>query len=97
VQPVTGFAMVYMAGFPITTPWIALSFALYLLVGACWLPVVWLQIKMHQMAQAAESNHTELPAMYETYRRWWEGLGYPAFVCMVAVFYMMVAKPALWS
>ncbi len=97
VQPITGFAMVYLAGFPLATPWIVLSFGLYLLAGACWLPVVWLQIKMHAMAQAAVAHQTELPALYETYRRWWEGLGYPAFISMVAVFYLMVNKPALWG
>jgi uncharacterized membrane protein len=97
VQPVTGFTMVYLAGFPLTTPWILLSFALYLFAGACWLPVVWLQLRMHAMAQAAEANSIELPAIYEIYRRWWETLGYPAFAAMVAVFYLMVAKPQLWG
>ena len=96
-QPATGFAMVYLAGFPLTTPWIAASFALYLFAGACWLPVVWLQIKMNQMAQVAEATQSELPAIYETYRRWWEGLGYPAFTAMLGVFYLMVTKPALWA
>ncbi len=97
VQPVTGFAMVYLAEFPLTTSWIAISFALYLFAGACWLPVVWLQLKMHAMAQAAQANNSELPAIYKTYRRWWEGLGYPAFISMAVVFYMMVTKPALWG
>jgi uncharacterized membrane protein len=97
IQPITGFAMVYLAGFPLTTPWIALSFALFLLAGACWLPVVWLQIRMAKMAHEAHLVQAPMPALYDTYRRWWELLGYPAFAAMVGVFYLMVVKPALWG
>lgn len=97
IQPLTGFAMVYLANFPLTTPWIALSLSLYVFAGICWLPVVWLQIQMAKMAQTANAHGTTLPDRYERYRRWWEGLGYPAFVSMVGVFYLMVAKPALWG
>ena len=96
LQPVTGFALVYLAGWPLTTPWLILSIALFLLAGACWLPVVWLQIRMAAMAkEAARSGHA-LPAAYWRCARWWELLGYPAFVAMVVVFFLMVTKPALW-
>lgn len=97
VQPITGFCMVYLAGFPLDTPWILLSFGLYLLAGACWLPVVWLQIRMAKISENAHTQKTALPAIYETYRRWWEALGYPAFTCMLGVFYLMVFKPTLWG
>ena len=36
-----------------------------------------------------------LPPLYWRYARWWEALGYPAFVAMAVVFYLMVNKPAL--
>lgn len=97
VQPVTGFSMVYLAGYPLDTPWILLSFGLYLLAGACWLPVVWLQIRMAKISENAHTQKTALPAIYETYRSWWEALGYPAFTCMLGVFYLMVFKPTLWG
>ena len=97
LQPVTGFALVYMAGWPLTTPWLIVSIALFLLAGACWLPVVWLQIRMAAMAREAESAGHALPVAYWRYARRWELLGSPAFAAMIAVFFLMVTKPALWG
>ena len=93
LQPATGLAMVYLAGFPLSTPWIAASLVLYAVAGLCWLPVVWLQIRMRALAQQAVATGTPLPDLYWRYARWWEWLGYPAFAAMVVVFYLMVAKP----
>jgi len=96
IQPATGLAMAAMAGLPWSTPWLAASLALYAVAGACWLPVVWLQLRMRDMAaQAATHGHGALPPQYWRYARWWEALGYPAFVAMAVVFYLMVNKPAL--
>jgi uncharacterized membrane protein len=95
IQPATGLAMASMAGLPLSTPWLAASIVLFLLAGACWLPVVWLQIRMAAMAQEAAQTKRELPSSYWRYARWWERLGYPAFAAMLLVFYLMVAKPTL--
>ncbi|HYD97691.1 MAG TPA: DUF2269 domain-containing protein [Noviherbaspirillum sp.] len=95
VQPLTGLALMSMAGWSLTTPWIMWSVALYFLAGACWLPVLWLQLEMKKMADAAVRGGGVLPARYWQYARWWEGLGYPAFIAMIAVYYLMVNKPAL--
>lgn len=95
VQPVTGLAMLSLAGWPASTPWVRWSIALYLLAGACWLPVLWLQIRMKRMADDALKCGTALPPRYWTYARWWEGLGYPAFISMVVVYFLMVNKPVL--
>jgi uncharacterized membrane protein len=95
IQPLSGIAMVHMAGWPLSTPWIALTLALYLLAGLCWLPVVWLQLKLRDMAQQAAASHGELPALYWRYAKIWEVLGYPAFVAMLVIYWLMVAKPAL--
>ena len=96
LQPVTGFALAFMAGCPLATPWLVASMALFVLAGACWLPVVWLQIRMAAIAQAAANSGHALPAAYWRYARYWESLGYPAFAAMVAIFFLMVTKPALW-
>jgi uncharacterized membrane protein len=93
IQPATGLLMAYWAGFPLSTPWLATSVVLYIFAGACWLPVVWLQIRMAAMAHNAVQHQTELDPAYWCYARRWEMLGYPAFVAMVIVFYLMVAKP----
>ncbi len=65
-----------------------------LLAGACWLPVVWLQIRMNRMVQQAVRDGDTLPADYWRLARWWAGLGYPAFIAMVGVFFLMVVKPS---
>jgi len=96
VQPISGFAMMHMAGWPITSPWILLSLILYVIAGACWLPVLWLQWQMAQMATSAAANGTALPTLYQNYAKYWELLGYPAFIAMLITYYLMVNKPALW-
>jgi hypothetical protein len=65
---------------PLSTPWIVWTLALYGMAGVCWIPVVWLQLRMTAMAQAAHASGQELPALYWRYARWWERLGYPAFL-----------------
>lgn len=91
-QPLSGLWMVYLLGLPLTTPWVALSLALYALAGACWLPVVWLQIRMRYLADAAAVAQSPLSAQYWRYARVWFWLGVPAFVAMVAVVFLMVFK-----
>ncbi len=93
VQPITGVWLAWQAGWPLTTGWIAASIALFLFTGACWLPVLWLQLRMRDMAAAAAERGLPLPPEYRRYAGWWEGLGYPAFTAMLAVFWLMVAKP----
>ncbi|CAN7577725.1 DUF2269 domain-containing protein [Acidovorax sp. LjRoot118] len=96
IQPATGLAMAHLAGLPLSTPWLAVSLALFALAGLCWLPVVWLQLRMRALAQQAlDAGSDALPATYWRCARWWEALGYPAFVAMAVVFYLMVAKPSL--
>jgi uncharacterized membrane protein len=94
IQPVTGLYLIHLAGFPLSSTWIAVSIALYFLAGAAWLPVVWMQIKMRDMAVTAAANGTELPRRYWTFLKWWVALGMVAFSALVVVFYLMVAKPA---
>ena len=60
VQPLTGLAMVHLAGWPLNTPWLMASIALYLFAGACWLPVVWLQLRMKALAEEALRIHANV-------------------------------------
>jgi uncharacterized membrane protein len=91
-QPLSGLWMVHMLGLPLATPWIATSLFLYVLAGICWLPVVWLQIRMKKIAAGAASRNTALPEMYWRMARWWFWLGVPAFTSMVLVVALMVFK-----
>ena len=97
IQPITGIAMAHLAGWPLTTPWLALSLGLYALAGICWLPVVWLQMRMAALATQAHSQSQALPPLFRQYQLRWEALGYPAFVAMAGTYYLMVNKPALWG
>ncbi|MGQ0709949.1 MAG: DUF2269 family protein [Rhodoferax sp.] len=91
-QPISGLWMAHLAGWPWASGWIAASLALYALAGACWLPVVWLQIRMRDLADTALRNGTPLPELYGRMARWWFWLGVPAFTAMVLVVALMVFK-----
>jgi len=93
IQPATGLTMAVLAGLPVTSGWIALSIALYALVGVCWLPVVWLQIKLRRIATASLDAGTALPSQYFRYLRIWFLLGWPAFTAVLGIFYLMIFKP----
>ncbi|WP_137172830.1 DUF2269 domain-containing protein [Massilia sp. HP4] len=93
LQPLTGFYMVYLAGYPLHSKWLMWSIILYVIAGACWLPVVWLQIRMRDLAAQAVCTDTALPALYWRYFRIWVALGVPAFAAFIAIFWLMVAKP----
>lgn len=94
VQPITGVLLAQMAGYPLDSGWLVAAMALYLVVGACWLPVVWLQIRMHRLAQQALAEGTPLPPAYHQAARWWFWLGWPAFIGVLVIFWLMIAKPS---
>jgi uncharacterized membrane protein len=94
LQPLSGFYLMHLAGFPLSSPWISWSLALYLLAGICWLPVVWMQIRMRDMARAAAEKQEALPRRYWQFLAIWTALGMVAFLALVLVFWLMVAKPS---
>jgi len=93
VQPLSGAGLVQMAGYSPTETWLLWSYGLYFLAGACWLPVVWLQIRMRNLAMSAVAGGAPLPARYRRYARLWFVLGWPAFTAVIFIVYLMVAKP----
>jgi len=93
IQAVTGITLARLLGFPLTHGWLAHAIGLYCLAGLCWLPVVWLQMRMRDMARDSEARGTSLPPQYWTYARVWFWLGVPAFLSVIVVFWLMVAKP----
>jgi len=92
MQPLTGLWMVNMAQIPLTTPWVVMSLSLYVFAGLCWLPVVYLQIKMQKMAELAVVNQTDLPDQYWQYAKRWFWLGVPAFIAIMFVIFLMIFK-----
>jgi uncharacterized membrane protein len=93
IQPITGFWLMLLLHYPLTSKWILYTLALYVFIGACWLPVVWLQIKMHRLISHAKKSNTKLPQTYHTYYRIWFILGWPAFIAVLIIFYLMIYKP----
>ena len=93
IQPLSGYWMMQLAGYPVSSPWLLWSIALYVLAGICWLPVVWLQLQMRDMAQVAAADNTALPERYWRYERIWTVLGFPAFGGLIVVYWLMVHKP----
>jgi uncharacterized membrane protein len=97
LQPATGVALAWLAGIPLDTAWLVAATVLYVLVGACWLPVVWLQIRMHRAAATALQRGEALPAQWHRDARLWFALGWPAFTGVLMIFWLMIAKPDLPS
>ncbi|MFC5477465.1 DUF2269 family protein [Massilia suwonensis] len=93
IQPATGFYMIHLAGYPFHSTWIMWSVALYVLAGACWLPVVWIQMRLRDLAAEAVRSNTDLPPQYWRLFKTWVALGVPAFAAFVVIFWLMVAKP----
>lgn len=93
IQPATGFYMIHLAGYPLHSTWIMWSIALYVLAGACWLPVVWIQMRLRDLAAEAVRTNSELPPQYWRLFKTWVALGVPAFIAFVVIFWLMVAKP----
>jgi uncharacterized membrane protein len=97
-QPVTGTLLVWSVGYSFWDGWIVLSILLYLVTGAFWLPVVCMQMRMRDLAVAAVRERAPLPQTYHRLFWWWFAFGFPAFGAVVAIFWLMIAKPEvrLW-
>lgn len=97
VQPASGVALVYLSGYSLTESWLLVTYLLYILAFACWAPVVGLQIRAQRLAQKAAETGRPLDAGYHRAMRLWFLLGWPAFIALLGVFWLMIAKPMLWS
>lgn len=94
LQPISGLLLVWVLGYSLAETWIWLSIALYVFTGVCWLPVVWIQMRMRDLANAAVTANQPLPATYHRFYRVWFALGVPAFTAVLAIFWLMIAKPS---
>lgn len=95
-QPVTGYLLALEMNWPLTESWLVASLALYGVAGAAWLPVLWIQRRMRDLAGAAAADGKPLPAEYHRLIRSWLLLGFPGFGSVAAIVWLMIAKPALW-
>jgi uncharacterized membrane protein len=95
LQPVTGGGLAMMAGYPVFSGWVGLSLALYVLVGVFWLPVVWMQLRMRDLARQAVAENAALPPAYFQLWRLWFAFGFPAFGAVLLIIWLMTNKPSL--
>jgi len=95
VQPATGVWLAIERGYDFSESWLWAAIGLYFFTGACWLPVVWLQARMRDMAVAARQSGEALPARYRSFMRIWFALGWPAFAAVLAIFVLMLFRPEL--
>jgi uncharacterized membrane protein len=95
-QPITGVLLAQALGWPLNEGWIVVSLALYVVTGLFWLPVVWMQHQMRDLARAAAAATAPLPARYHHLYRAWFFCGFPAFFAVLTILYLMAARPPLW-
>ncbi len=93
VQLATGLWLAHLLQLPLTTFWVRTTLILFVVIGACWLPVVWLQARARDLARAAANANAPLPPSYARVMRCWFWLGWPAFISVIAIFWLMVHKP----
>jgi uncharacterized membrane protein len=95
VQPVTGYLLLRETGLGWSEGWLIAALVLYAVAGAFWLPVVWMQARMRDLARAAATKGEPLPPAYHRLFRLWFVFGFPGFGSVLAIVWLMIAKPDL--
>ena len=93
LQPVTGGLLMWMSSTAITEGWLLTSLVLYAVAGAFWVPVIFMQVEMRDLARVAAANGASLPPRYFTLFRRWFLFGIPGFGSVMAILWLMIAKP----
>lgn len=93
IQPITGVLLALEVGWPLSEPWVLISIALYGVTGAFWLPVVWIQHQLRYLAHEADQTGAPLPERYYRLYKVWFAFGFPAFLSVMAILWLMIARP----
>ncbi len=97
-QPITGGLLAWRLGWPLTEGWVLASLVLYAVAGVFWLPVVWIQVRMRELAQASANRAAPLPQAYHRLFRIWFACGFPAFAAVLIILWLMIARPTIgWT
>lgn len=95
VQPITGYLLARQVGWSLGEGWIVLSLMLYVIVGLFWLPVVWIQMRLRELARHSASGGKPLPTAFKRLYRIWFAFGFPAFFAVLGIFWLMLTRPEL--
>lgn len=90
VQLITGLWLSSVLNIAFSSRWFVTVIGLYVFVGLCWLPVVWIQIRVRNLLAEGQDR-----ASYVGLMRTWIALGVPAFSAVLVLFYLMIAKPGI--
>ncbi len=94
VQPLTGAELIRQGGFDPLEQWLVMSYVLYALGGVCWIPVVFLQIRIRDALQRKAGGGPFDAVAVRRMRAWWFALGWPAFIAVILIIHLMVTKPS---
>jgi uncharacterized membrane protein len=94
LQPITGIWLAYIVGWPLNEGWIVVSLILYVITGVFWLPVVRIQMQLRDISRDAHAANTALPPRYHHLFRIWFGCGIPAFLAVLTILWLMIARPS---
>lgn len=95
LQPITGAVLARLVGWKLSEGWIVASLALYVVTGAFWIPVVFMQARMRDLAREAAADGAPLPEAYHRLWRRWFACGFPAFFAVLTILWLMIARPSL--
>ncbi len=95
LQPLSGWYLANSLGWPLSEGWVFLALVLYVFVGLFWLPVVWIQIQLRDLARLARDEGTALPLRFHRLYRIWFACGFPAFAAVLAIVWLMLFKPVV--
>jgi uncharacterized membrane protein len=93
LQPVTGAILMEMSSTTLAERWLVTSLGLYAVAGLFWIPVIFMQIEMRNLASAAVAQHQPLPPRYFALFRRWFLFGIPGFGSVMIILWLMIAKP----
>ncbi|KJC41856.1 membrane protein [Bradyrhizobium sp. LTSP849] len=93
LQPVTGGLLMMLSATDITERWLLASLVLYAIAGLFWIPVVFMQIEMRNLARKAAEQRVALPERYFVLYRRWFAFGFPGFGATMLILWLMIAKP----
>jgi len=93
VQPISGIGLIVLVGRDPFSLWLISSYGLFVLVGVCWLPVVWIQDKVRQLAKRSANGDLYAEAQIDPLMRLWFILGWPAFAGVIGIYLLMIVKP----
>ncbi|GAA4116482.1 DUF2269 family protein [Aminobacter aganoensis] len=95
LQPVSGAWLAHEVGWSLSEGWLLWSLALYVFTGLFWLPVVFIQIELRKLARQSAATARPLPERYDRLYRIWFACGFPAFLAVIAIFWLMLTRPAI--